>query len=205
MKHLKFTLGIAMLLMVSTKAFTQDVAELTSNSTAHQGYFAYMAKPEWLVIGSDAADVEVEVHLPRIHSVTELTWSHDNRYLTFTAKDRQHWLYDLQTNVIRLLESLPVSHAKVKFSPQWSGDSQWLLFVSHKANESRPRIYSVEKKHSYALPISANEFSTIAWAGESNAIKVLDFIGEAQRLTSFEAFDITLVKSNDNGLTALNK
>lgn len=174
------------------------------NISKDHGYFAYMPRPEWLVVGSDSGDVDLEVHLPRIKAISELTWSKDNRYLTFTTKDRELWLFDLQHGAISLLESVPASHPKVKYLPQWSSKKQWLLFVSHKNSQSRPRIYSPEREHSYALPLSANQASSIAWADESNVISVSNFIGKAQRIGSFNAFGITIEQVSSKNLTVLN-
>lgn len=174
------------------------------NISKDHGYFAYMPRAEWLVVGSDTGDVDIEVHLPRIKAISELTWSHDTRYLTFTTEDRELWLFDLQHASISLLESVPPSHPKVKYLPQWSSKKQWLLFVSHKNTQSRPRIYSPERKHSYALPLLANEVSSIAWANGNNVITVSDFMGKAQRIASFNAFGITIEQAKNNNLTVLN-
>lgn len=205
MKNLQLTLSVFLICFFSANAFSQNAIVTETAIRKDNGYFAYMQKPEWLVIGSDTADIDIEVHLPRIKTVSELTWSQDNRYLTFTTKDRQHWLYDLQYKAISLLESVPASHTKVKYSPQWSGDSKWLLFISHQYTGSRPRIYSVERKHSYALPISTNQFSSIAWADISNTITLSDFVGNSKRIASFSALGITLEQAENDRLTVLHK
>lgn len=114
------------------KKLAVDICRAEINISKDHGYFAYMPRPEWLVVGSDSGDVDIEVHLPRIKAISELTWSQGNRYLTFTTKDRELWLFDLQNAAISLLKSVPASHPKVKYLPQWSRKKQWLLFVSHK-------------------------------------------------------------------------
>lgn len=188
-----------------------EVTKLTAESRPEEiniskdnGYFAYMARPEWLVVGSDTGDIDMEIHLPRIDAISEVTWSQGNRYLTFTAKDRELWLFDLQHVSIRLLEAVPSSHPKVKYLPQWSSSQHWLLFVSRKNTQSQPRVYSPEKEHSYALPLSANEASSIDWAEKSNVIIVSNFIGKVQHITSFNAFGITIEQVSNKNLTVLN-
>lgn len=203
MKLLQLRLSVILICLTCANAFSQDVTERVISK--EQGYFAYMPRPEWLIIGSDVADVDIQVHLPRIQAVSELTWSKGNRYLTFTTENRQLWLLDLQHTSISLLESIPTSHPKVKYAPQWSGNGTWLLFTSHKNSQSRPRIYSVQRKHSYALPISANEFSAIAWADESDTITLADFVGNAKRIASFSALGVTFEQAQNNRLTVLNK
>lgn len=187
-----------------TKNLAADNDSTEKSISKDQGYFAYMARPEWLVVGSDSGEVDLEVHLPRIESISELTWSPGNRYLTFTTKDRELWLFDLQHRAISLLESVPASHPEVKYLPQWSGKKQWLLFVSHKNVQSRPRIYSPVRRHSYALPLSANQVSSITWAYESDVITVSNYAGNAQHIDSFNAFGITIEQISNNNLTALN-
>lgn len=179
------------------------LTEITQSND--QKYFAYMPRPEWLVVGSGSGDINLEVHLPRIKAISDLSWSQDSRYLTFTAKDRELWLFDRQHAAIKLLEAVPASHPNVQYLPQWSGKTPWLLFVSHKNNQSRPRIYSPQKKHSYALPLSISEVSAIAWADKSKVIKVSDFVGEAQRIASFNAFGITIEQAESQKLAWLNK
>jgi hypothetical protein len=100
------------------KQLAVDNAHTEINMSKNHGYFAYMSRPEWLVVGSDSGDVEIEVHLPRIQAISELAWSQNNKYLTFTTKDRELWLLDIQHAAISLLESVPVSHPKVKYVPQ---------------------------------------------------------------------------------------
>lgn len=203
--RLSLLLSVFILCVTSAHATLQDSIDTKIELSKTNGYFAYMPRPEWLVIGSDSGEFNTEIHLPRIKAISELTWSQDNRYLTFSAKNRELWLFDLQRKTLSLLEALSTQRSGVKFLPQWSNKNQWLLFVSHKHTQSRPRIYSPEKNHSYALPIAAKEASSIAWANKNNVITVSDFAGKAQRIASFNAFGITIEQAESPNLTALIK
>lgn len=193
-----------MFVVLFARANPHDVSDSKLNLSNDTGYFAYMPRPEWLVIGSETGDVEMEVHLPRIRAISELTWSRGNRYLAFTAKDRELWLFDLQQATLRLLESAPASHPKVRYLPKWSPQKHRLLFISHKQTQSRPRIYAPERKHSYALPLLANEAASLAWNDENNVIAASDFTGNTQRIAAFNTLGITIEHTANHHLTASN-
>lgn len=193
----------AIILVFSTwvSAVTHTDNHYAANKS--NGYVAYMSEPETLVIELGTSTSKREVHLPRVQQASEFSWSNDNRYLTFTTHNQHLWLYDTQLATLRLIESMPSTASKSKYSPQWSNAGNWLLFISHNQMETRPRVYSPLRKHSYALPISADDFTHIAWANHKNEITLLDFVGKRERLASFKLFGITLTATDARSLMAL--
>ncbi|MDO6537462.1 hypothetical protein Q4524_02600 [Alteromonas stellipolaris] len=193
----------AIILVFSTlvSAVTHTDNHYAANKS--NGYVAYMSEPETLVIELGTSTPKREVHLPRVQQASEFSWSNDNRYLTFTTHNQHLWLYDTQLATLRLIESMPSTAPESKYSPQWSNAGNWLLFISHNQTEARPRVYSPLRKHSYALPMSADDFSHIAWANHKNEITLLDFVGKRERLASFKLFGITLTATDARSLMAL--
>lgn len=168
-------------------------------------HLAYMDGPETLAIEVQHSGQKIKVHLPRVQDVSEFSWSSDNRYLSFTTERTQLWLYDLKLGSLRLIESIAESAAEPKYLPQWSKTGNWLLYISHKNTQVRPRIYSPVKNYSYALPMLKGDFSRIRWAEKGRVLTLFDFVGAPQRIASFNLFGITLKANKNRSLTALNK
>ena len=172
MKHFIIIISVLLTSFVSATAYSENE------------YLAYMSKAEWLIISNEKDGVNLQIHLPRIASISEVSWSYDKRYMTFTTKQRELWLLDLKHGAISLVESVPSTHPEVNYLPQWSANTSRFLFVSHKYSQSRARVYSTDKKHSYALPIAFNEASSFTWSDEDDVIKVSGFTGSPKRLTA---------------------
>lgn len=130
--------------------------------------------------------------MPRLGPVNELVISEDNRYVVFSHNGKELWLYSRLQKAVRLLEVASAQDLGRAFSPQWSADSRWLLFTSFNRDTVRPRIFSVDNKRQYTLPVQAGDYSTIAWNGEGLAIGLSDFVGDPIQLASFKTLGIKL-------------
>ena len=113
------------------------------------------------------------------------------------------WLYSRAQQAVRLLAVAPHQAEDSAFLPQWSADSRWLLFNAYNHQVERPRVFSVEKKRQYALPIQAGDYSALAWAANGQAIAVQDFAGTAMQLSHFKALGIELTLA-EGGTVAAN-
>jgi hypothetical protein len=130
--------------------------------------------------------------MPRLGSVSEVFSTANAEYVVFNHNGNELWVYSRQQQAVRLLEVATNQGSAVDFAPQWSADGRWLLFTSFKPQNERPRVFSVEKKRHYALPIKTSEYSTLAWSGSTLSIGVRDFAGKDSELARFKALGIAL-------------
>ena len=142
--------------------------------------------------------------LPRPGVVTEIVSSDDTQYVVFNHNGTELWLYSRAQQAARLLAVAPREAGDSAFLPQWSADSRWLLFNAYNHQLERPRVFSVEKKRQYALPIQAGDYSTLSWAANGQAIAVQDFAGTAMQLSHFNALGIELTTIG-GGTVAANR
>ncbi len=130
--------------------------------------------------------------MPRLGQIAEVASSEDAQYVVFKHNGKELWLYSRNQGAVRLLELGLAQGHNIEFSPQWSADGRWLLYISHKSDVQRPRIFSVDKKRHYALPVKSWEYSAITWTGDGQSIGFQDFIGDPQQLARFKTLGIQL-------------
>lgn len=134
--------------------------------------------------------------MPRLGTVSEVFSTANAEYVVFNHNGQELWVYSKQQRAVRLLEVADSLNTEVAFAPQWSADGRWLLFTSFKQQNERPRVFSVDRKRHYALPLKTSEYSTLAWSGSTLSIGVRDFTGHDSELARFKALGIALTVEN---------
>ena len=143
-------------------------------------YIAYDDKNEVLRV-ADAATGEVRFHYDSSYGgVSELSWSRDSRFLTFTET------IENQNSVIEVVDMhgmkmFPATTDRLNsYNPSWSADSNWLYFLSERNLVSQirspwgprqPEPVYVNTVNIYAMPLdTAAKFpflQTDSWLTDS--------------------------------------
>ena len=151
---------------------TGKSSEKWSFSKELKAQFVKKQHANYLVISNSHNQVIAEKLIPRAKNLSNITWSSNDQYLTYTVNDRSLWLFNIKESAVTLVEHDLLSQAPLKFNAQWSPNGQWMQYLSKNNSRYPAKVYSLQRKRSYFVPIASNLISDIAWHRDNNELVI---------------------------------
>ncbi|GAA6205628.1 hypothetical protein NBRC116600_24260 [Thalassotalea sp. SU-HH00458] len=151
---------------------TVKSSEKWSFSKELKAQFVKKENANYLVVSNKNNEVIAKKLIPRAKNLSNITWSSSDQYLTYTDNDRSLWLFNIEESSVTLIEHNLLSQTPLKFNAQWSPNGQWMQYISKNNSRYPAKVYSLQRKRSYFVPIASNLISDIAWHRDNNELVI---------------------------------
>ncbi|MDN4502928.1 hypothetical protein QX776_10990 [Alteromonadaceae bacterium BrNp21-10] len=178
-------------------------SEEWSSSKELKAQFVQRQNSNYLVITGSEGKVVAEHLIPRAKNLANITWSNDDRYLTYTENDRSLWLLNIKENAVMLVDQNFNSKTPQHFNVKWSPNDQWLQYLSSDDSRYMAKVYSLKRKRSYIVPIASGQISDIVWHDVDNEL-VINTDQSKKVQTEILLYGIKLTVKSDEQIVQLN-
>ena len=162
--------------LVSAGGVNQGVSvsnEIWNDAQALKAQFVVKQDVNYLTVHSAEDQLVAELLIPRSKQLANIKWSSNDRYLTFTEDDRNLWLFNIGSGSVKLLDHKPRASASWKFNAQWSPNGQWLQYITSNNDRYPVKVYSLQRKHAYHVPVAADAIASIRWHDHKNELLII--------------------------------
>lgn len=173
--------------------------EIWNDARALKAQFEERQNINYLTIYSAEERLVAELLIPRSKKLANITWSGNDQYLTFTEDDRNLWLFNLASGSVKLIEHKASASASWKFNAQWSSDGQWLQYITSNNERYPVKVYSLQRKHAYHVPVAADAIASIRWHDHKNELVIITE-QRADQPAELAIHDMTLTLREDDQL-----
>ncbi|XQW83872.1 hypothetical protein ACOYR1_12050 [Thalassotalea piscium] len=189
---------------VNTKDDHKNLAEVWNNDFSQKAFFNEKNNTTYLTIYNQHNKLVAEHLIPRAKKLKNITWSANNKYLTFTENDRNLWVYTIEHNARLLIENKLINTQENNLSVQWSPNSEWIQYLSNENSRNKVKIYSLKRHRPFLLPIDSSQISSINWQGYDNELIINSLFMEPKKSEQMTIYGITLVLQADSQVALLH-
>ncbi len=147
--------------------------EIWNDAQALKAQFVERQNVNYLTILSAEEQLVAELLIPRSKKLANISWSSNDQYLTFTEDDRNLWLFNIGSGSVKLIEHKARASASWKFNAQWSPNGQWLQYITSNNERFPVKVYSLQRKHAYHVPVAADAIASIRWHDHKNELLII--------------------------------
>jgi len=189
---------------VNTNVSDKNLIDVWNNDFSQKAFFNEKNNTTYLTIYNQQNELVAEHLIPRAKKLKNITWSANNKYLTFTENDQNLWVYTIEHNASKLIENNVINTQENKFSVQWSPNSEWIQYLSHVNSRNKAKIYSLKRHRSFILPINSSQISSINWQGYDNKLIINSPFMEQEKPEQMIIYGIKLVLQADSQIARLH-
>ncbi|WP_286235624.1 hypothetical protein [Thalassotalea sediminis] len=177
--------------------------EKWSFSKEFKAQFITKQSVNYLVVKNAKDKIVAEQLIPRAQTLNNINWSSNEKYLTFTKNDESLWLFNVEDSAVTLVDHKFQHKTPLSFNVKWSPNGQWVQYLSSNNAHYLAKVYSLQRKRSYIVPVASGLISDIAWHDVKNEL-VINTVQATEEQTEMSLYDIKMTVKPDEQLVKLN-